>query len=60
MYESKIYRVLQGGYGVPGVKWFGSEGDYNVLVIDLLGIILVLYDSISLLTSLFINIRSIT
>lgn len=37
MYESKIYRVLQGGYGVPGVKWFGSEGDYNVLVIDLLG-----------------------
>jgi len=37
MYESKIYRVLQGGYGIPGVKWFGSEGDYNVLVIDLLG-----------------------
>lgn len=23
--------------GIPGVKWFGSEGDYNVLVIDLLG-----------------------
>eukprot|EP01041_Mallomonas_annulata_P000896 gene896-1734_t len=37
LYESKIYRVLQGGYGVPAVKWFGSEGDYNVLVIDLLG-----------------------
>ncbi len=37
MYESKIYRILQGGYGIPGVKWFGSEGDYNVLVIDLLG-----------------------
>lgn len=37
IYESKIYRVLQGGYGIPGVKWFGSEGDYNVLVIDLLG-----------------------
>jgi serine/threonine protein kinase len=37
LYESKIYRVLQGGYGIPGVKWFGSEGDYNVLVIDLLG-----------------------
>lgn len=37
LYESKLYRVLQGGYGIPGVKWFGSEGDYNVLVIDLLG-----------------------
>lgn len=37
LYESKIYRVLQGGYGIPGVKWFGTEGDYNVLVIDLLG-----------------------
>ena len=23
--------------GIPGVKWFGSEGDYNVLVTDLLG-----------------------
>jgi casein kinase 1 len=37
LYESKIYRVLQGGYGIPAVKWFGTEGDYNVLVIDLLG-----------------------
>lgn len=37
LYESKIYRVLQGGFGIPGFKWFGSEGDYNVLVIDLLG-----------------------
>ena len=23
--------------GVPNVKWFGVEGEYNVLVIDLLG-----------------------
>ena len=37
LYESKIYRVLQGGHGIPAVKWFGTEGDYNVLVIDLLG-----------------------
>ena len=37
LYESKIYRVLQGGHGIPSVKWYGSEGDYNVLVIDLLG-----------------------
>lgn len=23
--------------GIPNVRWFGVEGDYNVLVIDLLG-----------------------
>ena len=23
--------------GVPHLKWFGVEGDYNVMVIDLLG-----------------------
>lgn len=23
--------------GVPDVKWFGQEGDFNVLVMDLLG-----------------------
>ncbi|GKV11951.1 hypothetical protein SLEP1_g23163 [Rubroshorea leprosula] len=37
LYESKLYRILQGGTGIPNVKWFGVEGDYNVLVIDLLG-----------------------
>ncbi|KAG0485069.1 hypothetical protein HPP92_009148 [Vanilla planifolia] len=37
LYESKIYRILQGGTGIPNVKWFGVEGDYNVLVMDLLG-----------------------
>ncbi|XP_042406199.1 casein kinase I-like isoform X1 [Zingiber officinale] len=37
LYESKIYRVLQGGTGIPNVKWYGIDGDYNVLVMDLLG-----------------------
>jgi len=23
--------------GIPNVHWFGVEGDYNVMVIDLLG-----------------------
>jgi casein kinase 1 len=23
--------------GIPSVRWFGIEGDYNVMVIDLLG-----------------------
>ncbi|KAH0906649.1 hypothetical protein HID58_038476, partial [Brassica napus] len=37
LYESKLYKLLQGGTGVPNIKWFGVEGDYNVLVMDLLG-----------------------
>ncbi|XP_057781551.1 casein kinase 1-like protein 10 [Salvia miltiorrhiza] len=36
-YESKIYMLLQGGTGVPNLKWFGVENDYNIMVIDLLG-----------------------
>ena len=36
-YESKVYRILQGGVGIPHVRWYGQEKDYNVLVIDLLG-----------------------
>ena len=23
--------------GVPNVRWFGREGDYNVMVMDLMG-----------------------
>ncbi|OMO70742.1 hypothetical protein CCACVL1_18683 [Corchorus capsularis] len=37
LYESKLYKILQGGTGIPNVRWFGVEGDYNVLVMDLLG-----------------------
>ncbi|EES00938.1 casein kinase I [Sorghum bicolor] len=37
LYEAKLYRILQGGTGIPNIKWFGVEGDYNVLVMDLLG-----------------------
>ncbi|KAK9747649.1 hypothetical protein RND81_02G005600 [Saponaria officinalis] len=36
-YESKLYLLLQGGTGVPHLKWFGVEGEHNVMVIDLLG-----------------------
>ncbi|XP_077252649.1 casein kinase 1-like protein 10 [Tasmannia lanceolata] len=36
-YESKLYMHLQGGTGIPHLKWFGVEGEYNVMVIDLLG-----------------------
>ncbi|CAJ2628145.1 unnamed protein product [Trifolium pratense] len=36
-YESKLYLLLQGGTGIPHLKWFGVEGDYNCMAIDLLG-----------------------
>ena len=35
--ESKIYKSLSGGLGIPAIKWYGVEGDYNVLVMELLG-----------------------
>lgn len=34
---SDFLNLFQYSDGIPAVKWFGSEGDYNVLVIDLLG-----------------------
>ncbi|XP_004497860.1 casein kinase 1-like protein 10 [Cicer arietinum] len=37
LYESKLYMLLQGGTGIPHIKWSGVEGDYNVMAIDLLG-----------------------
>jgi casein kinase 1 len=37
LYEAKLYKLLQGGTGIPNVRWSGVEGEYNVLVMDLLG-----------------------
>ncbi|KAL6522761.1 Casein kinase 1-like protein 11 [Orobanche hederae] len=36
-YESKLYMLLQGGTGIPHLKWFGVEGEHSAMVIDLLG-----------------------
>lgn len=35
--EARTYKSLAGGVGVPSIHRFGTEGDYNVLVIDYLG-----------------------
>ena len=35
--EAKFLKLLQGGVGIPKLKWAGVEGDYNCLVMDLLG-----------------------
>lgn len=36
-HEAKLYKTLAGGAIVPKVHWYGAEGDYNVMVMDLLG-----------------------
>ncbi|CAA7410495.1 unnamed protein product [Spirodela intermedia] len=36
-YESKLYKLLLGGTGIPRMRWFGIEGGYKIMVIDLLG-----------------------
>lgn len=35
--EAKLYKFMQGGVGIPTVKWCGYEGEYNVMVMELLG-----------------------
>ncbi|CAA7050094.1 unnamed protein product [Microthlaspi erraticum] len=37
LYEAKLYRVLEGGSGIPRIRWFGVDGTENALVMDLLG-----------------------
>lgn len=37
VYEAKLYKLLQGAVGIPYIRWYGLEGTYNVLVMDLLG-----------------------
>lgn len=35
--ESRVYRSLMGGEGVPWLMWSGRHSGYNVMIIDLLG-----------------------
>lgn len=36
-YESKLYLILSSGVCIPHFHWYGTESNYNVLVIELLG-----------------------
>ena len=36
-YESRVYKILAGGQGIPRIRWYGVEGEFNVMVMDLLG-----------------------
>jgi len=35
--ERDVYNNLNNGVGVPSVFWFGTEGNYNALVLERLG-----------------------
>ena len=37
VYEANVYKLLKGGVGIPKIYWVGREGDFNVLVMELLG-----------------------
>ncbi|CAG9859179.1 unnamed protein product [Phyllotreta striolata] len=37
LYESKLYKLLHGGIGIPHIRYYGQEKEHNVLVMDLLG-----------------------
>lgn len=36
-FEYKVYRLLKGGIGIPLVYYYGVEGTFNVMVMELLG-----------------------
>lgn len=36
-YEARVYRALSGGVGIPFVRYFGKDCEFNCMVIDLLG-----------------------
>lgn len=33
----QCFDAFAGGIGIPAIRWCGTEGDYNVLVMELLG-----------------------
>lgn len=37
LYEAETYRMVRGSVGIPRVRWCGVEGDYNIMIMELLG-----------------------
>ena len=35
--ELKVYKLLEGGVGIPHIKYYGMKDEHNALVMDLLG-----------------------
>ncbi|CAL8102878.1 unnamed protein product [Orchesella dallaii] len=38
LFESRVYKQMQGGIGIPRLRWYGQDQTYNVLVIERLGL----------------------
>lgn len=38
LFESRVYKQMQGGVGIPRLRWYGQDQDHNVLVIERLGL----------------------
>lgn len=36
-YEKKLYEKLQGQPGFATLHWFGIQGDFRIMIVDLLG-----------------------
>ncbi|RKP20695.1 kinase-like protein [Rozella allomycis CSF55] len=36
-YEARVYKYLAGGTGIPNIRWYGQEAEFNCMVLDLLG-----------------------
>jgi len=34
LYESRVFKLLQDGVGIPKIHWYGDDGRFNVLVVD--------------------------
>jgi len=51
-YESRVYKIIKGGVGIPNARWFGVEGDYSIMVMDILGSSLKIYSHIVIGNSL--------
>jgi len=35
--EAELYQQFKHALGIPRVRWWGSQGEYNIMVLDLLG-----------------------
>ncbi|KAL7668413.1 hypothetical protein ACOME3_009115 [Neoechinorhynchus agilis] len=35
--ENRVYKAIQGEPGIPALRWYGQEGEFNVMVLELLG-----------------------
>lgn len=38
LYEAKVMKYFEGEEGFPYIFWYGSEGDYNIMVMEQLGL----------------------